>query len=167
VGVLLKSLGYSLKTNIKRLIGKPHLKRDRQYRLIQRYKSFFLHHKQPVVSIDAKKSELIGNFKNHGTRYCIKADEVNTYDFPSDAECKAIPYGISDQNANHALVMVGKSAFTAMFAVNSIRSWWRLKVQRDIKMPNIFFWKPTVVVQMDIDLVYGNGNYKNWLMKVT
>lgn len=118
-------MGYSLKTNVKRLIGKPHPQRDRQYRLIQRYKSFFLHHKQPVVSIDAKKAELIGNFKNHGTRYCKLADEVNTYDFPSEAKCKAIPYGIYDQEANHALVMVGKSANTAMFAVNSIRCWWQ------------------------------------------
>ena len=57
-------------------------------------KQFFIYHKQPVISVDAKKSELIGNFKNKGERYCQEADVVNTYDFPSDAECTAIPYGI-------------------------------------------------------------------------
>jgi hypothetical protein len=59
-----------------------------------------------------------------GTRYGQKADEVNTYDFPSEASYKAIPYGIYDQMINHALVMVGISANTAMFAVASIRYWW-------------------------------------------
>lgn len=76
--------------------------------------------------MDAKKSELIGNFKNKGRRYCQKADEVNTYDFPSDAECRATPYGVFDQQANHALVSVGTSAATPQFAVASIRRWWGL-----------------------------------------
>lgn len=91
MGRLLKPLGYSLKTNIKRLIGKPHPDRDRQYRFIQRLKARFIRHGQPVISVDAKKTELIGNFKNKGARYCQQADEVNTYDFPSDAKGKAIP----------------------------------------------------------------------------
>jgi len=54
-----------------------------------------MRHNQPVISVDAKKTELIGNFKNSGTRYCRQADEVNTYDFPSEAEGKAIPTGYS------------------------------------------------------------------------
>ena len=62
VGRLLKPLGYSLKTNIKRLIGKPHPDRDRQYWFIQRIKALFIRHGQPVISVDAKKTELIGNF---------------------------------------------------------------------------------------------------------
>ena len=78
VGRILKPLGYSLKTNVKRLIGKPHPDRNRQYCFIQRAKALFIKHGEPVISIDAKKSELIGNFKNTGTRYCKKADEVNT-----------------------------------------------------------------------------------------
>ncbi len=126
VGRWLEPLGYSLKTNVKRLIGKVHPQRDRQYRLIQRIKSRFLRSGQPVISVDAKKSELIGNFKNAGARYCRKADEVNTYDFPSEAECRATPYGVYDQQANHALVSVGTSAATPWFAVSSIRRWWDL-----------------------------------------
>ena len=124
VGRLLKPLGYSLKTNVKRLIGKVHPQRDRQYRFIQRLKRCFVRSGQPIISVDAKKSELIGNFKNAGARYCRKADAVNTYDFPSDAECRATPYGVYDQQANAALVSVGTGAVTAQFAVASIRRWW-------------------------------------------
>lgn len=124
VGRLLKPLGYSLKTNVKRLLGHVHPQRDQQYRFIQRVKARFIRHGQPVISVDAKKSELIGNFKNQGTRYCRQADEVNTYDFPSDADYKATPYGVYDSQANHALVSVGISAVTSQFAVASIRRWW-------------------------------------------
>ncbi len=117
-------MGFSLKTNIKRLIGKPHPQRDRQYRFIQRTKALFIRHRQPVISVDAKKSELIGSFKNAGARYCRKADEVNTYDFPSEANDKAIPYGIYDVQANKATVIVGTSANTPQFAVCAISHWW-------------------------------------------
>lgn len=124
VGRLLKPLGYSLKTNVKRLIGKVHPQRDRQYRFIQRLKGRFLRSGQPVISVDAKKSELIGPFKNAGARYCQTADAVNTYDFPSEAECRATPYGVYDRRANHAVVSVGTHAATAQFAVAAIRRWW-------------------------------------------
>ena len=123
IGRLLKPLGYSLKTNVKRLIGKVPPQRDWQYRLIQRTKAWFIRAGQPVISVDAKKSELIGNFKNSGKRYCQKAHVVNVYDLPSEAECKATPYGIDD---NQALVTVGQSAVTSEFAVASIRHWWVL-----------------------------------------
>ena len=126
VGRLLRSLGYSLRSNIKRLIGKPHPQRDWQYRLIQRLKDLYRRHGQPVVSVDAKKGELIGLFKNGKAQWCEEAESVNAYDFPSDAEGKGTPYGIYDQQANHALVMVGISSITAMFAVASIRRWWEL-----------------------------------------
>lgn len=124
IGRLLKPLGYSLKTNVKRLIGKVHPQRDQQYRFIQRLKSRFLRAGEPVISVDAKKSELIGRFKNAGARYCQTADVVNAYDFPSDAECRATPYGVYDPCANHALVSVGTAAATAQLAVASIRRWW-------------------------------------------
>ena len=125
IGNLLKDLGYSLKTNVKRLIGKVHPQRDWQYRFIQRTKASFIRAGQPVISVDAKKSELIGNFKNCGSRYCKTADAVNVYDFPSEAKCKATPYGIYDNQTNHALVMIGQSAVTSEFAVASIRCWWK------------------------------------------
>lgn len=121
----LKPLGYSLKTNIKRIVGKVHPDRDRQYRFIQRTKDLFIRHHQPVISVDAKKTELIGNFKNQGTRYCQQADAVNLYDFPSQAEGKAIPYGIYDAQAAQGWVNVGISAATPEFAVASITQWWQ------------------------------------------
>lgn len=124
VANLLRPLGFSLKTNIKRLIGNPHPLRDKQYRFIQRIKSQFIRHDQPVISVDAKKTELIGNFKNSGARYCRQADDVNTYDFPSEADGKATPYGIYDEKANAATVVVGTSANTSQFAVSAIRHWW-------------------------------------------
>jgi len=127
VGRLLKPLGDSLKTNVKRLIGKAHPQRDRQYRFIQRLKGRFLRSGQPVISVDAKKNELVGNFKNAGARYCQTPDVVNTDDFPSDAECRATPYGVYDQRANHALVSVGTAAATAQLAVASIRRWWECR----------------------------------------
>jgi len=125
VGRLLKPLGYSLKTNVKRLIGKVHPHRDYQYRLIQRIRSLFVRHGQPTISVDAKKAELVGNFKNRGARYCRQADEVKTYDFPSDADYKATPYGIYDPACNRAFVNVGISAATPAFAIASIRRWWQ------------------------------------------
>jgi len=124
VGRLLKPLGYSLKTHVKRLIGKPHPQRDRRYRFIQRVKARFLRSGQPVISGDAKKNELVGNFKNAGARYCQTADAVNAYDFPSEADCRATPYGVYDQQANHARVSVGTPAVTAQLAVASIRRGW-------------------------------------------
>lgn len=124
VGRLLKPLGYSLKTNVKRLMGKVHPHRDYQYRLIQRTRRWFIRQGQPVISVDAKKAELIGNFKNPGKRYCRQADDVKTYDFPSEAQYKATPYGIYDSVTNLAFVNVGISAATPEFAVASIRRWW-------------------------------------------
>jgi Rhodopirellula transposase DDE domain len=124
VGRLLKGMDYSLRTNVKRLAGKPHPHRDRQYRFIQRAKALFRRHGDPVISVDAKKTELVGNFKNAGECWCVVPEEVNMYDFPSDATGKATPYGMDDQVANHAYVVVGMSAVTAAFAVACIRRWW-------------------------------------------
>lgn len=75
------------------------------------------------MSIDAKKSELIGNFKNRGKTYCRKPESVNTYDFRSDAKYRATAYGIYDTAVNHALVVVGISVITGQFAVAAIRRW--------------------------------------------
>ena len=122
---LLKKLKYSLRSNIKRLIGNPHPDRDKQYRYIQAVRLRFQRQGQPTASIDAKKSELIGNFKNPGRAYCRKPEPVNTYDFRSDAEYRATAYGIYDTAANHALVVVGISVITGKFAVAAIRRWWR------------------------------------------
>ncbi len=121
---LLKAMGFSLKAHVKRLSGPPHPDRDRQFRHIQRQKRKFLKAGQPVIRVDTKNTELIGNFKNSGTLWAKEADEVSVYDFPSDAECRAIPYGIYDVRHKRGHVSVGISADTPQFAVHSIREWW-------------------------------------------
>ena len=122
---LLKRLGYSLRANVKRLSGPPHPDRDRQFRYIRRKQREFLKAGQPVISADAKNSELIGSFKNHGSRWCDEADEVNAYDFPSEAECRAIPYGVYDLATHRGHVNVGTSGNPGEFSVRSIRVWWK------------------------------------------
>jgi hypothetical protein len=121
---LLKTMGFSLKANVKRLSGPPHPDRDRQFRYIQSQKRKFLKARQPVISVDTKNTELIGNFKNRGTLWRRKPDEVSAYDFPGDAECRAVPYGIYDVLQKRGHVVVGTSADTPEFAVRSIRQWW-------------------------------------------
>lgn len=124
VGRLLKGLKFSLKTNVKRLTGPPHPDRDRQFRWIKKLRGMFVRAGAPVISVDTKNSVLIGNFKNRGVRYCREADIVMAHDFPGDAECRAIPYGVYDVVHNCGHVCVGTSADTPEFAVNSIRNWW-------------------------------------------
>lgn len=109
---------------MKRLSGPAHPDRDQQFRHIQRLKRRFLRESLPVISVDTKNTELIGNFKNKGRLWCQKPDEVSVYDFPGDAECRAIPYGIYDIAHKRGHVSVGTSADTSQFAVRSIRSWW-------------------------------------------
>ena len=125
VGRLLRKLGYSLRANVKRLSGPPHPDRDRQFRYIQRQKRRFAKQGLPAISVDTKNTELIGNFKNDGRLWRDEADEVSAYDFPGDAECRAIPYGIYDMAQKRGHVCVGTSADTSQFAVRSIRSWWK------------------------------------------
>ena len=123
---LLKDMKYSLRANRKRLSGKPHPDRDTQYQQIQQTRAEFHASGDPVISVDAKNRELIGDFKNDGATWRAAPEDVNMYDFPSDSQGKATPYGVFDAVANHCLVMVCLSAATAQFAVNSIRRWWKL-----------------------------------------
>jgi hypothetical protein len=78
----------------------------------------------PVISVDTKHKELIGNFKNPGQTWIREPIEVNAHDFPQDALCKAAPYGVYDVGRNHGFVHVGISSDTPQFAVDSIRQWW-------------------------------------------
>ena len=122
---LLTDLGYSLKANRKRFTGPPHPDRDAQFQHIERWKKRFLKEDWPVISVDAKKKELIGNFRNNGQTWCQEATEVNAYDFITDAECRATPYGIYGLNDNRGYVYVGTSADTPAFAVDAISQWWK------------------------------------------
>lgn len=93
---------------------------------IRRVKRLFVAAGHPVISVDAKKKELIGNFKNTGRSWCRQEEVVNTHDFPGDAEGRAVPYGIYDMRHNVGYVAVGTTADTSEFAVDAICWWWGL-----------------------------------------
>ena len=122
---LLRKLKYSLKANRKRFTGPPHPDRDRQFRYIAAQKRRFRQAGLPVISVDTKKKELIGNFNNPGQTWCQKAEEVNAYDFRTDAAGRAVPYGIYLVHHDRGFVYVGTSADTPQFAVDAIVSWWQ------------------------------------------
>jgi len=126
IGKILESEGYSLQANRKVNEGKSSPDRDAQFNFIATKTKDFQKRNQPVISVDTKKKELIGNFKNGGVEYCqIKQPiRVNVYDFIDKEKGKAAPYGIYDLSRNNGYVSVGISADTAEFAVNSIRHWW-------------------------------------------
>jgi hypothetical protein len=123
----LRRLGYSLQAAAKTKEGKQHPDRDAQFRHINDRVSAALAAGQPVISIDTKKKELIGEFKNGGREWHPKGSPPKAlcHDFPSDALGKAIPYGILDIAANQGFVNVGITNETAQFSVASIRAWWQ------------------------------------------
>lgn len=121
---LLKRLDYSLRRNRKERSKRQDPNRDRQMRYLARKRRAFLKAKKPVISVDCKKKELIGNFKNPGRTWRREARSVLATDFPSDADGKAIPYGVYEVARNRGFVGVGVSHETAEFAVNVIRRWW-------------------------------------------
>ena len=121
---LLKELKYSLKSNRKCLSSGYSPDRDLQFRIIKFLRDEFTVLGEPIVSVDAKKKELIGSFKNSGRIWCQEAQKVNDHDFPSQALGKATPYGIYEIQRNFGMLVVGQSADTPEFAVNSIVTWW-------------------------------------------
>lgn len=125
VSRLLKQQHYTLKANLKNAPAKAHPDRDEQFRYIAAYKQAFCAIGEPVISIDAKKTELIGNFKNDGQAWCQEAEVVEVHDFPTTAVGRAIPYGIYDLLHNRGDVYVGTSANTPQFAADALARWWR------------------------------------------
>lgn len=123
VARLLRKLGYSLKVCRRTQIGAQHPDRDKQFQYIAELKKAFLAASFPVISIDTKKKELIGNFKREGKTWCKTPIEVESY-FASYAQCIALPFGIYDIAQNSGYVTVGISHNTAEFAVNCIAKWW-------------------------------------------
>ena len=126
VGQLLRGLDYSLQSARKRMEGTSHPDRDAQFTFINSRVIEFQKRDQPVISVDTKKKELIGSFSNGGREYQPKGipEEVETYDFPSLANGKGIPYGVYDMTKNQGWVSVGTDHDTAQFAVHTIREWW-------------------------------------------
>jgi len=132
VGRLLHELGYSLQSLRKSREGSSNPDRDKQFEHINNTAAAFLNEKQPVISVDTKKKELVGNFKNGGQEWQPRAapDKVLVHDFPQDSLGKAIPYGIYDMARNEAWVSVGRDHDTPAFAVASIRQWWKMMGKR-------------------------------------
>ncbi len=132
VGRCLEEMGYTLQANVKTREGPRHPDRDAQFHYLNRQVKMFRRNGEPVISVDTKKKELVGAFKNAGRRWLPKgaAEETLVHDFPHLGEGKAIPYGAYDIARNRAVVNVGVTHDTAEFAVESIRRWWRLDGKR-------------------------------------
>jgi hypothetical protein len=127
VNRLLHGLGYSLQANRKTIEGKDHPDRDAQFQYINRRVKAFQRQGQPVVSVDTKKKELVGRYRNGGREWQPKGEpeEVKVHDFIDKDLGKAIPYGVYDLAADAGWVSVGVDHDTAEFAVESLRRWWR------------------------------------------
>jgi len=124
----LREMGYSLQANVKNVEGSSPAERDEQFRYINKLVKQFQSHDEPVLSVDTKKKERVGNFKNAGKtwRRSGRPREVHIYDFPHLGIGTAIPYGAYDVGRDEGFVNVGVSHDTAEFAVESLRRWWRL-----------------------------------------
>lgn len=124
---VLHAQGFSLRANKKTIEGKSHVDRDAQFAHINETCQTFEQRGDPIISVDCKKKELIGNFKNNGREWQAKGEQtdVHVYDFLSLADGKAIPYGIYDLVHKSGFVNVGIDHETAEFAVESIRRWWQ------------------------------------------
>lgn len=131
IGRLLTKMGFSLKTNRKTIISGVKKRhgyrkiRNQQFLNIKKTKDEFEKLNQPIISVDTKKKEMVGNFKNNGKIWTRKSREVHDHDFRSDSSGMAVPYGILDLNKNNGYVIIGKSKDTPSFATDAIEEWWR------------------------------------------
>lgn len=153
---LLKKLKYSLCGNRKSLTGPSHPDRDKQFRYIRRVKKLFLKAGCPVISVDTKKKELIGNFLNPGRSWTQQPEQVNVHDFRQDALGRAVPYGIYDLTHNQGYVYVGTSFDTPEFAAYAIAQWWA-----DPDRPR-FPCEDKLLILADAG---GSNNCRYWLWK--
>jgi hypothetical protein len=127
VAQLLRELGYSLQANVKTREGRQHPDRDAQFRHINAVAQRTVERGEPVISVDTKKKELVGDFKNAGREWRPRGEPelVRVHDFKDQELGKAIPHGIYDIRLDEGWVTVGIDHDTAQFAVNSIRAWWK------------------------------------------
>ena len=125
VARLLHQMGYSLRVNHKKIPTDSSPDRDQQFRYSSDLRQRFHKSGLPIISVDTRKRELIGNFKNSGACWGATPTLVNDHDFRSDAAGIAIPHGVYDVSANRGHVTVGISHDTAAFAVGSIARWWQ------------------------------------------
>ena len=127
VADLLHGMGYSLQANAKTLEGGQHPDRNAQFEYVNAQSKTFLAQGQPVISVDTKKKELVGNYSNRGQEWRPQGEPEKTllHDFPDKELGKVIPYGIYDVGRNQGWVSVGIDHDTSEFAVDSILAWWR------------------------------------------
>lgn len=127
IGRLLRGQKYGLRSHRKVLhTGRPHAQRDQQFKHIAAQREEFRRGGDPRISVDTKKKELVGQFKNAGQTWCRAGAPVNDHDFPSDAAGRAAPYGVYDPERNEGHVCVTTSSDTADLAVDAVSDWWRL-----------------------------------------
>ena len=127
IGRLLRDQKYGLRSHRKVLhTGKQHAQRDQQFRHIAQQREQFRGRGDPRISVDTKKKELVGQFRNAGQTWCEAGEKVNDHDFPSDAVGRAAPYGVYDPERNEGHVCVTTSSDTADLAVDAVNDWWRL-----------------------------------------
>lgn len=157
---LLKELDYSLQSNKKTKEGRSHEDRDAQFQYINKSITELQSREQPTISVDTKKKENIGEFKNNGREYSKKGKpvEVDSHDFPDKKLGKVVPYGIYDIGKNKGWVSVGISSDTAEFAVNAIRTWW-------YKMGQEVYSSPVTELLITADCGGSNG-YRVRLWKI-
>jgi hypothetical protein len=124
VSKLLKEMGSSLKVDRKSISHSTSPERDAQFKYIAKMREEFTANGCPLNSVDTKKKEMVGQFKNAGTSWERSATKVNDHDFPSQSDGKAIPYGIYEPTLNRGSVFVGTSCDTSEFATESIAKWW-------------------------------------------
>lgn len=158
VAGLLHEAGYSLQANKKSMEGTSHPDRNAQFEHINKKAKEFLHKKQPVISVDTKKRELIGNFKNNGQEWMPKGkpENVKVHDFKTEMG-KVTPYGVYDIANNKGWVNIGIDNDTAAFAVESIRCWWRTMGKAEY--PNA----ENILINADCG---GSNGYRNRLWKL-
>ena len=155
---VLSSLGFSLKANKKNIEGVSHPDRDAQFLHIKKTCEAFEKKGNPIISVDCKKKELIGNFKNNGREWQPKGANtmVNVYDFKNLSDGKAAPYGVYDMVKNTGFVNVGVDHDTASFAVESIRRWWKSVGEK------LYFHKTELLITSDGG---GSNGVRNKLWK--
>jgi hypothetical protein len=127
VWAVLGRMGFSMKMNVRNRRGvcRDPARRDEQFQYMATQREAFRQAGLPMISVDTKKKELIGNFRGKGKAWCREAPEVDEHDFPSQAECLAVPFGVYDMMKNTGYVIVGMSHNTPEFTVSAIARWWQ------------------------------------------
>jgi hypothetical protein len=153
---LLRKHNYSLRANVKEQSNKQHPDRDRQFRYIREQRAKHQSDGHPTLSIDTKKKELIGDFKNPGRIWCQAAEVVDAHDFPSDALGRAVPHGIYDQQHNRGTVYIGQSVDTPTFAVDNIVRWCQTE--------RLAYWPDATHLMIEADCG-GSNSYRSRVWK--